>query len=191
MLTTTRCQPHHPEKPDKFSYVNGETASAPEIDTLLEWMRNQAHRRLVGCPAHLALHTTALVNEAFIKLLKSSGITQETSRAYIYAATCRAVRECFADVVRKENAQCRGGGWSRVNLIPEDSASSRQADLLDLHDAIEVLAKQYPRAAIVVDLKFFGGFTNSEVAKHLSVSKSTVDQDWETARGFLFKLLTN
>ena len=153
-------------------------------------MRHQAHRRLHGCPPHLALHTTALVNEAFVKLLQNAVIRAGTFTAYIYAATCRAVRECFADVVRRENAQCRGGGWSRVNLIPEDSKSTRSADLADLHDAIEVLARKYPRAAIVVDLKFFGGFTNPEVAKHLFVSKSTVDQDWHLARRILFELLT-
>ena len=177
-------------RPDEDALLQRGVLDPRELKAIIDRMRRHASARLAGCPPQLSMQTTALVNEAFLRLLNSNSAQEANSRAYVYATACRSVREAFATVVRTENAQKRGGGWSRVNLMDGVAESALERGLDDLHEAIELLAAENSRAATVVDLKFFGGLTFPEIAEALEVSLSTVESDWREARRRLFTILS-
>ncbi len=177
-------------RPDEDAMLPRGVLDPRELKAIIDRMRRHASARLANCPSELAMQTTALVNEAFLRLLRSSSAQQPSSRAYVYATACRAVREAFATIVRTENAQKRGGEWSRVNLMDGVADSPLRRGLDDLHEAIELLSSENMRAATIVDLKFFGGLTFPEIAEALEVSLSTVEADWREARRRLFAMLS-
>jgi RNA polymerase sigma factor (TIGR02999 family) len=139
-------------------------------------------------PSH-TLQPTALVNEAYLKLLGGTGVTW-SSRAHFFAVAARAMRRILIDHARRKNAGRRGGGWGRTLLedVVQDGEIS-EADLLALNDAMERLADKDARKARVVELRFFAGLSVKEVAHVLEVSKTTVEAEWRFARAWLSKRL--
>jgi RNA polymerase sigma factor (TIGR02999 family) len=167
------------------------TIGEDELSELVRWLRRLASRRLGDVQGNVSLHTSVLVNEAFLKLLRGQTFERHTDRAYRYAAAARAVREAFASAVRTRNAAKRGAGLRRINLLGHLADPRYTADFSDLHEAVERLAAADSRSAQVVDLKFFAGLTTKEIASLLAVSESTIEADWRKARKFVYRFLTS
>ncbi len=134
------------------------------------------------------LNTTALVHEAYLKL--ADGAPAE-SRAHFLAIAAKAMRHVVIDAARRRSADKRGGGLEHVPFRDTLVGDAPDAQLLDLDEALGVLEAEDPRAAAVVECRFFGGLTAKETADALEVSLRTVERTWRTARIRLFQTLTD
>lgn len=135
-----------------------------------------------------ALQTTELVNEAYLRLVRSSQV-QWRDRTHFFAMAARLMRRVLVDEVRKRRFQKRGGDLVRVTLDDESVSPPPDFDLLALDEAIERLTLFAPRKAHVVELRFFGGMTIEETAAALDVSIDVVKREWRTARLWLLRAL--
>ncbi|HZI19406.1 MAG TPA: sigma-70 family RNA polymerase sigma factor [Pyrinomonadaceae bacterium] len=135
------------------------------------------------------LQTTALVNEAYLKLVEQGRVRWQ-NRAHFLAIAARQMRHVLVDYARRRKYQKRGGGALQVTLgEAEGMADSRSPDLVALDEALAALAEVDPRRARVVELKFFGGLTTEEAAEALGVSDTTIERDWTVARAWLHKTM--
>ncbi len=140
-------------------------------------------------PGH-SLQTTALVNEAFVRLTAGKSVNWQ-NRAHFFAVSANVMRRILVDIANAHGAQKRGGNLQHVQLdealvIAED----READLVALDDALTTLATIDPRKSQVVELRFFGGLSVDETAEVLKVSPDTVLRDWRLARSWLMRELS-
>jgi RNA polymerase sigma factor (TIGR02999 family) len=126
-----------------------------------------------------------LVNDAFMRLLDQRNI-DPGDRSEVLAAGATIIRRLLVDYARSRKAQKRGGDSGRgIALDGSLANSANQIDILELNEAMESLGTQSPRAARVVELKFFAGLTGEEVAEQLQVSLATVNNDWRFAKAWL------
>jgi RNA polymerase sigma factor (TIGR02999 family) len=134
------------------------------------------------------LQTTALVNEAYLKLVAHSDSLFE-NRLNFFAIAAKVMRQVLIDHARTRQAQKRGGKVAKKISLDEAVAMSeeRAADLLGLDDALKNLSAIDARKSQVVELRFFGGMTIDETAQFLGVSSNTVVRDWEMARAWLYQ----
>ena len=140
-------------------------------------------------PGH-TLQTTALVNEAFLNLVDSSRVNWQ-SRTHFFAISAQLMRRVMVDSARRRKSRKRGGEYLRVTLDNgADIAPESNTDLLALDEALTRLARLNPRHARIVELRYFGGLTEEQVAAALGVSERTVRRDWVLARSWLFRELT-
>ena len=132
------------------------------------------------------LQPTALVHEAYLHLAAQKGADWQ-NRAHFFSAAAQAMRRILVDYARERRAQKRGGDRQRV---PPDEAftfaEERSEDLLALDGALEKLAGLDPRQSRIVELRFFGGLTEAEIAEVLGVSEKTVKRDWSVAKAWLY-----
>jgi RNA polymerase sigma-70 factor (ECF subfamily) len=138
-------------------------------------------------PGH-SLQTTALVNEAYVRLVGYERV-QWQNRAHFLAVSSQLMRRILVEHARRHNLK-RGGGVPHVSL--EEAAlvgGNRAADLVALDDAMNALAQLDPRKAQVVEMRFFGGLDVGETADVLKVSPATVMRDWSTAKAWLYREL--
>jgi RNA polymerase sigma factor (TIGR02999 family) len=139
-------------------------------------------------PGH-SLQATALVNEAYMRLVDYKGM-QWQNRAHFFAVSAQLMRRILVDHARRHNMK-RGGGVQHVSL--DETAivgGDRAADLVALDDALEALARLDSRKVQVVELRFFGGLSVEETAEVLKVSSVTVMRDWSTAKAWLYRELS-
>lgn len=137
------------------------------------------------------LQTTELINEAYLKLI-SQNETDWQSRSHFFAVASRVMRHLLVDYARSKNYQKRGSGAEKVNL--EDVAvfvSEPDRHILELDEALKRLAEFDERKSRIVELKYFGGLTSSEVAEVLDVSEITVKREWLKAKAWLYNELKN
>lgn len=135
-------------------------------------------------PDH-TLQTTALVNEAYLRVFREKPFRWE-NRKHFFGAMAQAMRRVLVDYARERYAQKRGGEWLRVSLDAALPLSMQHPDqLLALNDALERLARLSRRQAEVVELRFFVGLTADQTAAILSISPETVKLDWRFARAWL------
>ena len=164
-----------------------EDSRATELMALVaEKLREIAAAYLRRERAGHTLQPTALVNEAYLRMIDSTAIeSSDRDRFLAYAA--RAMRQVLVDHARRRRADKRGGEqWRRVTLHPELAAEgSSDIDLVDLDDLLERFSALDERAARVVELRAFAGLTRLQAAEVLGVSPRTVDNDWYTARAWL------
>jgi RNA polymerase sigma factor (TIGR02999 family) len=152
---------------------------------LLPRLRQMAAARMAREKAGHTLSPTGLVNEAFLRLASQHKLPAENIAQFlgVFGLTMRRV---LVDHWKKKNAVRAGRGWERV---PFDRAFSvpgnEENELLAVHACLERLERERPRQAKVVELRFFGGLSNREVAEHLGTSLSTVEADWRFARAWL------
>src|SRR5688572_1727906 len=133
------------------------------------------------------LDTTALVHEAFLKLVDQTWASAE-SRAYFFGAASRAMRQILVDHARLRTRKKRGGRQRPVELEEHHLVvEALAADVLDLDRALSTLADIQPRAARVVECRFFGGLSVEETAAALDISVRTVKRDWIMARMWLYR----
>jgi RNA polymerase sigma factor (TIGR02999 family) len=131
------------------------------------------------------LNTTALVHEAYVKLLPSEDVSWE-SRAHFFAVAARAMRQVLVDSARRRVAQKRGGGEVLVSFDERAHAPpARSEELLALDDALERLAALNERWVRIVEHRFFAGLTAEETAAVMNVSLRTVEREWRAARAWL------
>jgi RNA polymerase sigma factor (TIGR02999 family) len=131
------------------------------------------------------LEPTALVHEAFVRLIDRSG-EGWADESHFLAVAAIAMRQILTDHARKRRAAKRGGGWRQIALsVVAGGESASDVDLVDLDDALTALAELEPRHARIIQMRFLGGMTISQVAEYLDVSTTTVDNDWRVARAWL------
>lgn len=152
-------------------------------------LRNMAERQLGGERDDHTLQPTALVHEAWLKLRERlDALRSEPAR--FFAAAAEAMRCILIDHARRRGAKKRGGGAQKLPLDLEQlSATASSDELIALDEAISALAKQNPRCAEVVRLRFYAGMTEDEVAQALDTSERTVRREWAFSRAFLFQRL--
>lgn len=150
-------------------------------------LHHVAHRYMLRERQAKTLQTTALVNEAYLRLVDTTNIQWE-HRTHFFAVSARIMRRILVDAARARTAGKRGGSSPHVNLdeVPDVSAQ-RGGEILALEEALEALAKVDPRKAEVVELRFYGGLSVEETAKFLKVSPQTVMRDWRLARAWLLR----
>lgn len=170
-------------------------ASALERLTPLVYaeLHRLAYRNMAGERAGHLLQPSALVNEAFLRLLGNAPVEWE-SRTQFFAVAARLMRQILIDFARSQGAVKRGERAAHVQIdrvrgLAVQDAGLDPADLVDLEDALNRLAALDARQAQVVELRFFGGLDNLEIAAALGVSEPTVVRDWRLARAWLYDAL--
>ena len=154
-------------------------------------LRSLARRYLSRESAGHTLQTTALVNEAYMRLIDQSRV-QWQNRAHFFAISSQMMRRILVDHARKQNYAKRGGGAAKLSL--DDVAlfsKEKAAELVALDEALEKFAEIDPRRSRVVELRFFGGLNNEEIASVLDISANTVMRDWNLAKAWLYETVTN
>ena len=151
-------------------------------------LRRLAGRHMAGERVGHTLQPTALVNEAYLRLIGSRKVRWQ-DRAHFYALSSQLMRRTLVDYARSRQARKRGGDWRQVTLDEPLVAHARGSDLVALDDALSALAEIDPRKARVVELRYFGGMTARESAETLGVSEDTVLRDWKLARVWLMREL--
>lgn len=173
-------------------------SDAKAADELMPLVYGELHRlaseMMRGERRDHTLQATALVNEAFVRLLGPGGASIEwKDRAHYLRTAARAMRRVLVDHARARKADKRGGDMAREQVTIDDRAAPGQAEtaeVLSLHEALESLGAEHPRMAQVVELRFFGGLTIEQAARVLEVSTGTVEGDWSFARAWLKKTMS-
>ena len=159
------------------------------LGVVYDELRSIAERRMSSERAGHTLQATALVHEAYVRLVGDEHMEWE-GRKHFYGAAAEAMRRVLIDHARKVQSQKRGGNQKRVTLGAAELSAELDADqILALHDALESLEREDPRAAEVTRLRFLGGLSVEETAKMLDVSERTVHREWTFARARLFEIL--
>ena len=168
-------------------WSHGDNAALAELTPLIyEELRRLAHRYMEGQRPDHTLQTTALVNEAYLRLADQTNPNWQ-SRAHFFAVAARAMRQILVSYARSNRAQKRGGGGARIELDESAILSPEQSkEIVDLHEALERLGTLDSRKAQVVELKFFGGLNYDEIAEVLKIARMTVRRDWEFAKLWLY-----
>jgi RNA polymerase sigma-70 factor (ECF subfamily) len=168
-------------------WSHGDDSALAELTPLVyEELRRLAHHYMEGERPDHTLQTTALVNEAYLRLADQTASNWQ-SRAHFFAVAARAMRQILVSYARSNRAQKRGGGVARIELDESAILSPEQSkEIIDLHEALERLAALDSRKAQVVELKYFGGLNYDEIAAVLKIARMTVRRDWEFARLWLY-----
>lgn len=165
----------------------GDRAAADQVVAQLYTDLQRLARRHMRDAGHMTLlDTTALVHEAWLRLAGGQG-AEFPDRRHFLAYAAQAMRSVVIDLVRARQAQRRGGGLAHVTL---DTAVAEQLpqgddDVLRVHEALDELAQLEPRLAQVVEMRYFAGLREQEIAEALGVTERTVQRDWQKARLFL------
>jgi len=139
-------------------------------------------------PSH-TLQTTALINEAYLRMIEWKDLKME-NRAHFFGLAAQLMRRALVDYARQRHARKRDAGALRVTLDESlNIAYERDIDLIALDDALAGLAKIYPRKSRIVELRFFGGLSVEEVAAALKISPRTVMREWSLAQAWLYREL--
>ena len=133
---------------------------------------------------------TALVHDAYVKLVNQSGVSWQ-NRAHFFGMAAKLMRNILVDYARLNLAAKRGGGQFRVSISKaERIGTTRDVDLMALDDALKMLATTHPEHSRVVELRFFGGLTIEETAEVLCLSHATIEREWKYARAWLRRELS-
>jgi RNA polymerase sigma-70 factor (ECF subfamily) len=152
-------------------------------------LRRLARRQLLGERAGHTLQPTAVVNEAYMRLVDYQHV-QWQDRAHFFAVSAQLVRRILVDHARARNLK-RGGAIRHVSLdLAPEIGINRSKDLIALDEALNELARMDPRKAKVVELRYFGGLSVKEAAETLGVSAPTVMRDWSSAKAWLYRELS-
>lgn len=169
------------------NWSQGDHAALEKLTPLVyEELRRLAHHYMGGQRPDHTLQTTALVNEAYLRLADQSR-PNFTNRSHFFAVAAKAMRQILVNHAKAQQSQKRGAGASKVELDEAALISPEQPGaILDLNEALESLATLDSRKADVVELRFFGGLNQDEIAEVLKVSTVTVRRDWVFAKAWLY-----
>lgn len=162
----------------------GEPAARDSLfEIAYENLKRLARSRLRNGDRSGQLDTTALVHETYLRFVKSGDLRAVDRRAF-FAYASSVMRSVIVDGARERLAERRGGAIAQVTLSTQvaDSIPADETGILLVHDALIALAEADPRAAQVVEMRYFGGYNEQEIAEVLAVSVRTVNRDWERAR---------
>jgi RNA polymerase sigma-70 factor, ECF subfamily len=164
-------------------------AEAALMQSLYRQLHQLARRQMRGERRHLTLQPTALVNEAYLRLMRGSD-GGWTDRVHFFAMAATQMRRIIIDHARKRATDKRGGGVAFEELRDYDVATEHSPEtLLAVDQALAELAAESPRQAHIVELRFFGGLTEEEIAIALELSSRTVKREWVKAKAFLYTRL--
>lgn len=169
-------------------WSDGDEAARDRLMSLVyDDLKAIAHRQIQLERTGHTLRTTALVHEAYLRLVETSEVDWH-DRAHFFAVASRVMRHVLVDYARARDAEKRGGGAVRVTLATETAAEEQPVlEILALEEALSELARRSPRLERVVECRFFGGMTVRETAAALDVSGRTVKRDWRKARAYLYR----
>lgn len=154
-------------------------------------LRKLARSRLRDGGRNTVLDTTALVHESYLKFLRSGQLRADDRRAF-FAYASRIMRSVIVDSVRERQAERRGGDLMEVTLNTQiaDGLPAGENEVIKVHEALEMLEQSEPRLAKVVEMRYFGGYSEAEIAQALDVTERTVRRDWDKARMLLLAMLS-
>jgi RNA polymerase sigma factor (TIGR02999 family) len=165
-------------------------AAAQLLPLVYDELRKLAAQKLAHEKPGQTLEATALVHEAYLRLVNVDEVQSWNSRGHFFAAAAEAMRRILINRAQEKRCHKRGGGWRRVDLDGlgvADDASDEQ--LLAINEALERLAQESPSCAELVKLRFFAGLTLAEAAESLGLGRRTADRYWAYARARLFEML--
>ena len=183
-----------------------ETSSNQVTELLLKWkggdqeslqallplvyseLRRLAQHHLRGERSDHTLQSTALVHEAYLRMVKPGSLRIE-SRGHFFALASQLMREILVDHARRRGAGKRDGGTRMTLDEAAELSTSKAVDLLALDDALTQLSEMSPRQSRIVELRFFGGLSIAETSEFLEVSPATVEREWAVARAWLFRAI--
>ena len=186
----------HPNSQREEPWDPGQLANTPEERKQLDYLFSLTYEELRRLAAtvrrndpSVTLNTTALVNEAWLKLAASPAFTS-LSQLHFKRIAARAMRQLLVEAARRRAAGKRGAGAFVIPLQDADgSLASDAEELLALNTALDELSRLNPRQALMVEARFFGGFDSAETAAMLQISEATLLRDWRTARAWLSREL--
>ena len=160
------------------------------FEVLYDDLRLMARAKLRRSAPMTVLDTTALVHESYLRFLRTGDLRVE-DRPHFLAYAARVMRSIVVDLIRSRLADRHGGNALHVTLNTDisDSASVREDEVIMVNDALDELATIDPRLVKVVEMRYFAGMREDEIAESLGVSVRTVERDWEKARLFLYRAL--
>jgi RNA polymerase sigma factor (TIGR02999 family) len=172
-------------------WFGGDEKAAERLFPLVyDELKRQARRSLSNERRDHTLQPTALVHEAYLRLLDQTVLRAE-NRTHFFAIASRLMRQILVDHARNRNAEKRGGAAQRLSLEDKDvSLEEIAGDILSLNDALERFEKFDERKARVVEMRFFAGLKESEIADVLGVNEKTVRRDWQFAKLWLYRELS-
>ena len=170
---------------------NGDQEALDQLMPLVyEELRRMANHYMRNERKGHTLQTSALVNEAYLRLVDHENIDWQ-NRSHFFGLAAQAMRRILVDHARSRNYQKRGGNAERVSLDEAANfAEERATELIALDEALQELAKLDPRKSRIVEMRYFGGLTGEETAEVLGISTATVARDWETAKAWLLRELS-
>jgi len=172
-------------------WSNGDRSALEKLTPLVyRELHRLAQSYMRGERVGHALQTTALVNEAYLRLIETEYQSWQ-NRAHFYGAAAKLMRHILVDFARSRDRIKRGGGLEQVSLDEALTITAdHTAELLDLDEALTTLSKLDERQSQVVELRFFAGLTEEAIAEVLKVSERTVQSDWSLARSWLLRELS-
>jgi len=173
-----------------LAWSQGESSALERLIPLVhDELQRLAHHYMAGEHSGHSLQTTALVNEAYLRLVDCSRVRWQ-NRAHFFAVSAQLMRRILVDFARSRGYQKRGAGVRRLSLEKSPDIFQRtDPDLMALDDALNTLATIDPRKSKVIELRFFGGLTAEETAEVLRISPDTVLRDWKLAKVWLHREL--
>ncbi|MBS1808673.1 MAG: sigma-70 family RNA polymerase sigma factor [Acidobacteria bacterium] len=173
------------------AWKHGDQAAGEELASVVQSeLRRLARHYLSQKPGH-TLQPTALVNEAYLRLIQKAQDVEWKDRSHLIAIAANYMREVLVDYARKNGSKRRGGDWLRATFEGVAEVEIRvDRDLIALDDALDAFSKDFPRQSRGVELRFFGGLSVEETARVLEVSADTVQRDWAFAKVWLLKELS-
>jgi RNA polymerase sigma-70 factor, ECF subfamily len=173
-----------------IDWSHGDRAALDKLMPLIdEELRRLAHRYMRQERAGHTLQTTALVNEAFLRLVNRKNL-QWQNRAHFFGIAANLMRTILVDHARSHASAKRGGGARKLELNEALVVSQQKAsEVIALDEALKQLALIDPRQSRIVELRFFGGLTVEEAAEVLNVSPVTIKREWSTAKAWLYREL--
>jgi RNA polymerase sigma factor (TIGR02999 family) len=172
---------------------HGDSGAAERLLPLVyDELRRLAAEELRGDGAGLSLQPTALVHEAYLRLVDQNSDPHWNHRGHFYAAAAQAMRRILVESARRRQARKRGGDWEQVPLEEGQLAAPQShPDVLALDEALTQLAKSRPRIAELVSLRYFAGLSMEQAAKAQKISLRTAERDWTFARAWLLAALSD
>ena len=169
---------------------NGDQSALDELIPLVyDELRRLAARYMRRENQGHTLQTSALINEAYLRLVDQKNV-QLQNRAQFFGFAAHLMRRILVDHARSRSRVKRGGGVQMVSLAEQAVISNDVAEVIAVDDALKNLAEMDPRKAQIVEMKFFGGLTNEEVAEMLKVTSRTVEREWRKAKAWLHRTIS-
>jgi RNA polymerase sigma factor (TIGR02999 family) len=174
-----------------IDWSNGDQSAFDKLMPLIdEELRRLAHRYMSRERAGHTLQTTALVNEAFVRLVNRKNVNWQ-NRAHFFGLAAQLMRTILVDHARSHACAKRGGGVFKLELDDALVVSQKKAvEVIALNDALNELVRLDPQQSRIVELRFFGGLTVEETAEVLHLSPATIKREWSTAKAWLYHELS-
>jgi RNA polymerase sigma factor (TIGR02999 family) len=169
---------------------NGDQAALDELIPLVyDELRRLAGRYMRRESQGHTLQTSALVNEAYMRLVDQRSV-QWQNRAHFFGVAAQLMRRILVDHARSRSRAKRGAGAQMVSLAEQAVISEEASEVIALDEALKNLAEMDPRKCQIVEMRFFGGLTNEEVAEVLKVTSRTVEREWRKAKAWLHRAIS-